>query len=75
MTAYLAGKTKQDMVNERYANQTVDYALPLEWVQECQEQGLDVVPHFVWLYDAASFLGRPAPITSEGDRILKRLYQ
>ena len=65
-------KTKQDMVNERYPDQTVDYALPLQWVQECNERGFDVVPHFVWLYDTT--FGRPASVTPEGDRILKRLH-
>ena len=71
MLKRVAMKTKQDLVLERYGNQTVDYALPLQWVQECNKRGFDVVPHFVWLYDTT--FGRPASLTPEGDVILSRM--
>lgn len=43
-----------------------DCALPLAWVHECREAGVEVVPHFVWSYDNHMF-GTPAAITGTGD--------
>jgi hypothetical protein len=71
---YLEGKpvqTKQDLAEARYGKQTIDYALPQGWVDACKEKGFDVVPHFVWLYD--DYVGRPASLTDEGDRMLSLL--
>jgi|TARA_S200002703_G_scaffold27207_1_gene23288 hypothetical protein len=64
-------QTKQDLAEARYGKQTIDYALPQGWVDACKEKGFDVVPHFVWLYD--DYVGRPASLTDEGDRMLSLL--
>lgn len=55
----------------RYEGQTYDHALPQGWVDACCERGLDPRGHFVWLYD--DYVGRPAPVTEEGDRICSLL--
>ena len=64
-------KTKGECAVERYPNETYDAALPQSWVDYCFTNGVDPRPHFVWLYD--SVLGRPAPITPEGDKMLEQL--
>jgi hypothetical protein len=64
-------QTRGEAAEARYAGQTYDHALPDGWVDACKERGLDPVGHFVWLYD--DWVGRPAPITDEGERILSLL--
>ena len=64
-------KTKGELAEARYGKQTFDFALPQGWVDACRDRGYEVVPHFVWLYD--DYVGRPAPLTDEGDRILSLL--
>ena len=59
-------KTKSELAESHYGNQTFDFALPQGWVDACRDRGYEVVPHFVWLYD--DYVGRPAPLTDEGDR-------
>ena len=64
-------QTRGEAAEARYAGQTYDHALPDGWVDACKERGLDPVGHFVWLYD--DWVGRPAPITDEGERIVSLL--
>jgi len=63
--------TRGEAAEARYAGQMYDHALPDGWVDACKERGLDPVGHFVWLYD--DWIGRPAPITDEGERIVSLL--
>ncbi|MCY1381217.1 hypothetical protein D9M69_690990 [compost metagenome] len=66
------GRPKSDIVAELYPGQTVDYALPADWVRKVQDRlGVNPVPHFVWLYEG--LCGRPAPLTKEGVEILSKL--
>tara|TARA_R110001592_G_scaffold48981_4_gene153327 strand:- start:834 stop:1166 length:333 start_codon:yes stop_codon:yes gene_type:complete len=67
-------KTVKDLAQERYPGETFDYALPHSWLSECLEKGLDPRGQMVWLYDSdGGIMGRPAPLTSEGDKILSVL--
>jgi len=44
-----------------------DFALPQPWVDQVhQETGIYPAPHFIWLYETNSFMGRPYPITATG---------
>ena len=64
-------KTVKDLAQERYPGETFDFALPYPWLRQCLEQGLDPQGHVCWLYDdAGGVMGRPAPLTSEGDKIV-----
>ena len=64
-------QTRGEAAEARYAGLTYDHALPQGWVDACCDKGLDPRGHFVWLYD--DYVGRPAPITGEGDRIVSLL--
>lgn len=64
-------QTRGEAAEARYAGQTYDHALPQGWVDACCEKGLDPRGHFVWLYD--DYVGRPAPITGDGDRMVSLL--
>jgi len=64
-------QTVGEAASARYEGQTYDHALPQGWVDACCERGLDPRGHFVWLYD--DYVGRPAPVTEEGDRICSLL--
>ena len=68
-------KTQMQTVGEaaeaRYSGLNYDHALRQGWVDQCCDKGLDPRGHFVWLYD--DYVGRPAPITDEGDRIVSLL--
>ena len=59
--------TVGEAAEARYQGLTYDCALPQGWVDECVSKGMEPRGHFVWLYD--DWVGRPAPITAEGDRI------
>ena len=59
--------TRGEAAEQRYSGMTYDHALPQGWVDACTEKGMDPTGHFVWLYD--DYVGRPAPITEEGERI------
>ena len=63
--------TRGEAAEQRYAGQNYDHALPQGWVDACTEKGMDPRGHFVWLFD--DYVGRPAPITEEGDRIASLL--
>ena len=65
-------QTVGEAAEARYAGQTYDHALPQGWVDACCEKGLDPRGHFVWLYD--DYVGRPAPITGDGDRKKTKLW-
>ena len=64
-------QTVGEAAEARYSGLTYDHALPQGWVDQCCDKGLDPRGHFVWLYD--DYVGRPAPITGEGDRIVSLL--
>lgn len=64
-------QTVSDVAAERYPGLTYDHALPEGWVVKAFHKGFDPRGHFVWLYD--DYVGRPAPITDEGDRIVSLL--
>jgi len=59
-----------DVAKKRYEGIPFDSELPEHWVEACRERGFEPLGHFVWLYDTDSFLGRPAPVSLEGDRIV-----
>ena len=63
--------TRGEAAKARYDGLTYDHALPQGWVDACCDKGLDPRGHFVWLYD--DYVGRPAPITDDGDRIVSLL--
>ncbi len=52
-----------------------DCALPQPWVDWQRKRGYEVVRHFVWCYDKEKIFGEPAPITTEGDRMLPKVLQ
>jgi len=64
-------QTVGEAAQARYDGLTYDHALPQGWVDACCNKGLDPRGHFVWLYD--DYVGRPAPITDDGDRIVSLL--
>lgn len=63
--------TRGEAAEQRYSGLNYDHALPQGWVDACCEKGMDPRGHFVWLFD--DYVGRPAPITEEGDRIASLL--
>jgi hypothetical protein len=64
-------KTVKDLAQERYPGETFDFALPYPWLRQCLDKGLDPRGHVCWLYDdAGGVMGRPAPLTPEGDKIV-----
>ena len=56
---------------DRYYGYCYSSALPKDWVLECARLGFDVQDHFIWLYD--DLVGRPAPVTDDGEVILSKL--
>ena len=63
--------TKNEIADEKYGMKgiTYDTALPQSWVNECAEKGFDVRPHFVWIYEDGNTLGKPGPVTQEGEKM------
>ena len=55
-----------------YPDVTFDTALPQTWVDAHQDDGNEVLGHFVWLYPSGSTFGMPAPITVEGVQMMYR---
>lgn len=65
--------SKQRLGAEAYPGVTFDTALPHEWVMRIIDNmgpEYDPVPHFVWLYEAGDFMGKPAPVTRRGLEIM-----
>ena len=62
------GMTVADLVNALLPGETVDYALPQGWVDECQAEGFDPRGCVVWHYPKQKgwLCGRPAALTVEG---------
>lgn len=52
--------------------QTFDYALPQNWVDDMVARVGDPRGHFVWLYEKGSCFGVPRPVTHEGMHQLMR---
>lgn len=66
--------TRGEAAKARYPGMTYDHALPDSWLLYARARGHEVVGHFVWLYDDSdSFVGRPGPITPEGDVMMSYL--
>lgn len=66
---------KYDLAKNRFQGMSFDCALPQQWVDEMQAKGVNVLPHFVWLYPRGDIFGRPAPIDGVGDDIAKQYLE
>ena len=66
---------KYDLAEKRFKGMSFDCALPQQWVNEMQSRGVNVLPHFVWLYPRGDIFGHPAPIDGVGDDIAKQYLE
>jgi len=68
----IMSETVGQAAERMYPDVTFDTALPQTWVDAHQDDGTEVLGHFVWLYPSGSTFGMPAPITVEGVQMMYR---